>query len=620
MSLTRIRPHIKWYIHLGDFANILKAFIGSNYLGIAFAFLQSGLGLGFVGIVFIASMTAHCCHLIVRTKHHAIRKYLQTQQNHVNEQPRYSSTAHGHCRSRSEYLSPVDDSTGDVSITRSEVHDRKDTISYQIADDEVDTLQKMMKHMTYGDIGRLAFGQTGLAVVNILICLTQFCFCVAYFIFIGNTIYTMFPSQMCAVISDNTTQQCGPVKSLVHDTVFNTDRFNAGSDQYYIHYTHEQVKADLSNTTNLQLETRKLVDNISNANILSLDPRISSKSLQNQVTNTTAPPENSTFISLDKLISSAPDLKLVVIFPLPIFIFFAYVRTVRRLALVSMLANFSILIGCASVFLFLVVGFESSTTYKWINWNGFPIFFGMVTSAFEGIGLIIPIEASMDNNRHNFRLFLYGAIVCLSVLLSTFGCLGYMRFGDNVKQMLNTNIPSSSTVFFAVNICICFGILLTFPLQMFPVIELIELYLFAEGRICGPRRKVNLNVPGEDHKDSEALISRQSPEKSGMVFQHVPDSVPAWKRNILRTFIVLCAAGLAVVFRDSFAYIGAFTGAVGSSMLAYILPCLFHLKICWSDIDLMTKFKDISIVIIGLFASVVSLYTVIISLVHNTSV
>jgi len=30
-------------MHFGDFANILKAFIGANYLGIAYAFKRSGL-------------------------------------------------------------------------------------------------------------------------------------------------------------------------------------------------------------------------------------------------------------------------------------------------------------------------------------------------------------------------------------------------------------------------------------------------------------------------------------------------------------------------------------------------------------------------------------------------
>ena len=36
---------MKWSTHVGDFSNLLKAFIGSNYLGISFAFYQSGLGV-----------------------------------------------------------------------------------------------------------------------------------------------------------------------------------------------------------------------------------------------------------------------------------------------------------------------------------------------------------------------------------------------------------------------------------------------------------------------------------------------------------------------------------------------------------------------------------------------
>ena len=47
--------------------------------------------------------------------------------------------------------------------------------------------------------------------------------------------------------------------------------------------------------------------------------------------------------------------------------------------------------------------------------------------------------------------------------------------------MLNANIPSGNPLSIAVNIGICFGILLTFPLQIFPVIEILEKYLFTEG-------------------------------------------------------------------------------------------------------------------------------------------
>lgn len=38
------------------------------------------------------------------------------------------------------------------------------------------------------------------------------------------------------------------------------------------------------------------------------------------------------------------------------------------------------------------------------------------------------------------------------------------------------------------------------------------------------------------------------------------NQVSAWKRNLVRFLVVCVTAGLAVIFRDSFAYVGAFTG------------------------------------------------------------
>lgn len=36
--------------------------------------------------------------------------------------------------------------------------------------------------------------------------------------------------------------------------------------------------------------------------------------------------------------------------------------------------------------------------------------------------------------------------------------------------------------------------------------------------------------------------------------------VPTWRRNVLRMLIVLTSTGLAVIFRNSFALVAAFTG------------------------------------------------------------
>nr|KAG5713741.1 hypothetical protein BaRGS_024368 [Batillaria attramentaria] len=66
------------------------------------------------------------------------------------------------------------------------------------------------------------------------------------------------------------------------------------------------------------------------------------------------------------------------------------------------------------------------------------------------------------------------------MVLASFGVMGYLRFGDGVEQMINANIPSGSWLSIAVNVCLCIGVLLTFPLMIYPVIDLAEIHLFGK--------------------------------------------------------------------------------------------------------------------------------------------
>ncbi|KAL4240014.1 hypothetical protein ACF0H5_000809 [Mactra antiquata] len=575
------RPKTRWYVNFADFANMVKAFIGSNYLYVAFAFSQSGVVLGAIGMSVIAALTDHCCHLIVKTKHHGIekmikKKKLKTQPSSTGQYNSYDSVP------KDSGVDEDDDEDVDAEssafIGRSaDIDDDSDSSDIESEFETIDNSEikeHMTSNMSYGDVGKLAFGGIGVAVVNFCIALTQFGFCVNYFIFIGNTVHALFPIHLCFNVSN--TRVC----KTIHD-----EDINGG-------------------ITTVLPTTTTSVNNYS-----TISPN--SSTIAPNITTT-----ETSWSQIGELIYTAPDLRILVVCPIIIFIIFALIRSVRYLGVISVLANLSILFGCVSVFFFLVIGFEVHKSIKFFNIKGFPIFFGMVTGAFEGIGLVIPVESSMVGNRHLFSAFLHGAILFLTMLLAFFGILGYLRFGEGVHQMLNTNIPSGDPISVAVNIGICIGILLTFPLQIFPVIEIVEKNLFATGRLCGPKHTV-------DTSEEEALMSSdKSPllDDQDHVVAHIPDSVPAWKRNIVRILIVLVAGGLAVVLRNNFAYVGAFVGAVGSSALAFILPCLFHLKLCWQDISVFIKIKDFIIIIFGIFASIISVISVIQRLVNEIDV
>ncbi|XP_041364363.1 uncharacterized protein LOC121379778 [Gigantopelta aegis] len=598
------RPRLRWYTHLADFANTLKAFIGSNYLTIAFAFKQSGLVMGVIGLLFIATLTDHCCHLLVKSKYFAIK----------------------------------------TAISRSEAQDESSSSPSQSEDQSDDTpllIENETFHsLTYGDIANIAFGKIGLYVVNACIFFTQYGFCVAYFIFIGNTLFNLFPYKTCHVTFSNASvsQECilndfslnvHPVMAVVnHSYAYNNLPYNT-KDSTQLPYKY----VSSSGSSNSELVSIIMSESLlNNSTTLPTTATTATTALTSTVAAV-----NWTHFNNTVLMTTAPSKKYLVLVPLPIFILFAYIRHMRHLGIVSATANISILIGCVSVLIYLFVDFSVSSHYELFDLRHSLIFFGLVSSSFEGIGCVIPIESSMKGNRHNFPLFLHGAVIFLSFMLLVFGILGYLRFGQHVAQMININIPPGSLVSLVVNICLCVGVVLTFPLQLFPVIQMAELYIFGDGRLCGPKKRMlqqsNRHYEATDSdaeqtdgqingtaEDYQVLIPNGSTDAANSTPGTISDKVAAWKRNILRTFIVLSAAGFAVLFRNSFAYLNGFVGSIGSTTLAYIMPSLIHTKLGGTDLKRPIRLKNYMIVVVGVVCGVASLCATIIELVNNTSV
>jgi len=103
-----------------------------------------------VGVLIIALITDHCCQLIIKCKKAAVQKVLDIvpQSKDVESQ--------------------------DVNMTQI-----RNTVE---------------KRMLFGEIGRIALGKWGVLLVNAALLATQYGFCIGYFIFMGNTITSMFPT------------------------------------------------------------------------------------------------------------------------------------------------------------------------------------------------------------------------------------------------------------------------------------------------------------------------------------------------------------------------------------------------------------------------------------------
>jgi len=210
------------------------------------------LQLGAVGLLIIATITDHCCQLIIKCKNAAVEMIL-------NSSPKYQELHTDECY---EEMAKI-----------------KETIENE---------------MTLGDIGKIAVGPWGLRLVNTALLITQTGFCVAYFIFMGNTIAEMFP---IAYKSRNMT----PVKK-------STLLYPTGAD--------------------------------------TVSPHVSTAVLRNS--STMIPPLEGT--------STAPPFELIVLIPLPFLIAMAYVRSIRKLGPISGVANVTLLAGFFGLLTFLLKG------------------------------------------------------------------------------------------------------------------------------------------------------------------------------------------------------------------------------------------------------------------------
>lgn len=99
---------------------------------------------------------------------------------------------------------------------------------------------------------------------------------------------------------------------------------------------------------------------------------------------------------------------------------------------------------------------------------------------------------------------------------------------------------------------------------------------------------------------------------------HLPQA-RKWKKNLLRTFLVLTTAGIAIALKDDFAYVSAIVGSIGSSTLGFILPCVFHLVLCKDSSTTLTRVKDCLFIAFGILGGVIGVAVTIQQIVEQFS-
>jgi len=247
---------------------------------------------------------------------------------------------------------------------------------------------------------------------------------------------------------------------------------------------------------------------------------------------------------------------IAVLIPAVAVLPFVFVKKVAHLGPTSFIADILLLFGMAMIYRHDDCGKVDET--NGIEILTYPIFLGILTASYEGIGLVIPVQQTMVAQVWRYPLLLDIVLVIVTALLGSFGVLGYLTYAGDTDAVITNNLPSGA-VTDSVKIALTVAILFTYPMQMFPVTEILDKAIF--------RDKITL-----DYFDM--------------------------RENGIRLLAVVFTATVAFLV-PFFGLIGGLVGAFGSSILAFVLPVTFHMMVYWKELPKWIIVKDCIILVFG---------------------
>ncbi|XP_031495640.1 amino acid transporter AVT3B-like [Nymphaea colorata] len=154
------------------------------------------------------------------------------------------------------------------------------------------------------------------------------------------------------------------------------------------------------------------------------------------------------------------------------------VNSIKRLTNLAPLSIFADVVNLAAMGAVMaedvVIFLEKQTELHAFSGGWGVLFYGLGVAvyAFEGIGMVLPLEAEAEN-KEKFGKVLAISMAFISVMYGAFGALGYFAFGDKTKDIITTNFGKGLGSDF-IQIALAINLFFSFPLMMNPVHEVME--------------------------------------------------------------------------------------------------------------------------------------------------
>jgi len=255
----------------------------------------------------------------------------------------------------------------------------------------------------------------------------------------------------------------------------------------------------------------------------------------------------------------------LILIQLALLIPLAFIRNISKLGPSALLADVFILFGLGYIYYYDIASIASRRglhpTVQLFNPTSFTLTIGSCIFTFEGIGLILPIQASMKRPQ-NFDMLLYTVMTIITILFTAAGALSYGTFGAETKTEILSNFPQTDRLVNTVQFLYSLAILVGTPVQLFPAVRIIE------GKLFG-------------------LASGKG------------DPSIKWKKNVFRMCVVLCCAIIAAAGAGDLDKFVSLIGSFACVPLVYIYPAYLH----WKGVaeSQWVKYGDLTMAGVGFF-------------------
>lgn len=256
----------------------------------------------------------------------------------------------------------------------------------------------------------------------------------------------------------------------------------------------------------------------------------------------------------------------------------AFLKSLRH---VSILSFWCTVAHMAINAIILIYCFTRAGSWYWKDvqlkidiWT-FPISIGVVVFSYTSQIFLPTLEGNLTD-KSKFNCMMHWTHLAAALFKALFSYVGFLTWGFATKEVITNNLPTQSFKI-VVNLILVAKAMLSYPLPYFASLDLFQTSLFA-----GKPRTPFPSCFDESYKLTIWAVA-------------------------LRIALVLFTMVLAIFiphFSILMGLIGSFTG----TMLSFVWPCYFHMRIKWYKLRWYTKALDITVIVIGVVFGSIGIY------------